>query len=64
MKCYIWYESNLSLRGKILSPVQVFWRFPKVGWIRVNIDGVASSASSFASYGGIFKDSHGKYFQG
>lgn len=38
--------------------IPVNWHLPPSGWLKVNIDVVASSASSLAADGGVFRTSH------
>jgi len=45
--------------SKVLSPIQVFWHFSEVGWIKVNIVGDVRCASNFSTCSGISRDSHG-----
>jgi len=47
--------------GKVMSPMLVFWRFPDIGWIKLNTDGAGRGASGFAACGSIFKGSLGEY---
>ena len=44
---------NTRIR-KVLSPMQIFWCFLEVGWIKVNTNGVVRGVPSFVACGGIF----------
>lgn len=45
--------------GKALTILQVDWRPPPCGWIKVNTDGAARGTPGHAGGGGIFRDRSG-----
>ena len=47
--------------GKFLHPLHVRWEFPSLGLVKINIDGVVRGYPDFVAFGGIFRESMGKF---
>jgi len=59
---YILKQFDISTRtSNFVSPVQVFWHFLEVAWIKVNTDEAAKGAPSFAICGGTFRGNNEEY---
>jgi len=46
---------------KEITPIQVIWEFPRINWVKVNIDGGARGCLGFSTYAGIFRGTRGEY---
>jgi len=49
--------------GKVLRPLPIRWKFPSLGWVKINNDGAAKGYSGLATCGGIFHGSMGKFIE-
>lgn len=48
---------------KVVTPIQVFWWFLEVGWIKVNTNDVVWGSPDLTTCGGNFKGSCGEYIR-
>jgi len=60
-----WKFFGISTRpGKVFVPVQLYWDFPVVGWIKVNTNDTTWGSPSLAACAGILRASHGENIGG
>lgn len=45
--------------GRALAFIEVQWKAPSTGWIKINMDGVAKESPGMAGRGGIFRTYRG-----
>ncbi|XP_058776557.1 uncharacterized protein LOC131650867 [Vicia villosa] len=59
----VWKARNLARinPSRLIRHIDVLWSPPPVGWIKRNIDGVATGSPSISSCGGIFRDHMGDH---
>ena len=50
--------------GKVLRPLPVRWKFPTLGYVKINIDGTAQGYPGLATCGGIFCGSMREFIGG